>query len=239
MRQCHLTQTLIKLCYQPARRGGNFEFDPSKDKTSEFGFSQVKSLVETLEEKLRIIENLGFSGSVNFDSLTSFPRLSCLKSLSRRSFWNMMVPVILVPTCACFVERWHPMEIINLCLAKSSRIDWLVLQPHGLRVERALSLREMSYAFLDFNRFIIEIALDRIDLQRMEKKSEESFQEYAQRWREKATQVQTPPTWLKKRWSNGSLITLSHLTMRIWSMFKYPTLPIWYPRGACGWRYHK
>ena len=70
----------------------------------------------------------------------------------------------------------------------------MVLQPHGLRVEKALSLREMSYAFLDFNRFNIEIALDRIDLQRMEKKSEESFREYAQRWREKATQVQTPPT---------------------------------------------
>ena len=46
-------------------------------------------------------------------------------------------------------------------------------------MEKALSLREMSYAFLDFNRFNIEIALDRIDLQRMEKKSEESFQEYA------------------------------------------------------------
>ena len=55
----------------------------------------------------------------------------------------------------------------------------MVLQPHGLRVEKALSLREMSYAFLDFNRFNFEIALDRIDLQRMEKKSEESFQEYA------------------------------------------------------------
>ena len=74
----------------------------------------------------------------------------------------------------------------------------MVLQPHGLRVEKALSLREMSYAFLDFNRFIIEIALDRIDLQRMEKKSEESFREYAQRWREKATQVQTPPYMTKE-----------------------------------------
>ena len=156
------------------------------------------SLMETLEEKIRIIENLGFSGSVNFDSLTSFPRLSCLKSLSRQCFWNMMVPVILVPTCAYFVERWHPMETINLCLAKSSRIVWLVLQPHGLRVEKALSLREMYYAFLDFNRFIIEIALDHIDLQRMEKKSEESFWEYAQRWREKATQVQTPPYMTKE-----------------------------------------
>jgi len=37
-------------------QGNNQEVDPSKDKTSESGYGQVKSEVETLAEKLRIIK---------------------------------------------------------------------------------------------------------------------------------------------------------------------------------------
>ena len=38
------------------------------------------------------------------------------------------------------------------------------------------------------------MAPDRLDLQRMEKKASESFKEYAQRWRETASQIQPPLT---------------------------------------------
>ena len=50
----------------------------------------------------------------------------------------------------------------------------------------------MANAFLEYYRFNTKIAPDRIVLQRTEKKSGESFREYAQRWRELAAQVLPP-----------------------------------------------
>ena len=63
-----------------------------------------------------------------------------------------------------------------------------------VRLEKTSSWREIAISFLEYYRFNIEIALDRTVLQRTEKKSGESFCEYAQRWRELATQVQSPMT---------------------------------------------
>jgi len=46
--------------------------DPSKDKTSESGYGQVKSQVETLSKKVCIMEGSGTQGCVDLDSLTNF-----------------------------------------------------------------------------------------------------------------------------------------------------------------------
>ena len=54
-------------------QGNDQETYPSKDKNPESGISQVKSQMETLAEKLRIIEGSNAYGSVNLDSLTNFP----------------------------------------------------------------------------------------------------------------------------------------------------------------------
>ena len=54
-------------------QGNDQEMDPSKDITLESGYGQVKSQVETLVEKLRIIEGSSAHGSVDLDSLTNFP----------------------------------------------------------------------------------------------------------------------------------------------------------------------
>ncbi|KAL0011334.1 hypothetical protein SO802_006442 [Lithocarpus litseifolius] len=48
---------------------------PSKDKNLESRIGQVKSQVETLAEKLRIIEGSSTHGSVDLDSLTKFPQV--------------------------------------------------------------------------------------------------------------------------------------------------------------------
>ena len=58
------------------------------------------------------------------------------------------------------------------------------------RLEKTSSQKEMANSFLEYYRFNIEIALDCTILIRTEKKSGESFQEYAQRWCELATQMQ-------------------------------------------------
>ena len=60
------------------------------------------------------------------------------------------------------------------------------------RLEKTFSWRKMANSFLERYRFNTEIAPDRTVLMRVEKKSGESFREYAQRWHELATQVQLP-----------------------------------------------
>lgn len=54
------------------------------------------------------------------------------------------------------------------------------------------SWKKLVDSFLKQYKHNIDMAYDRLDLQMMEKKSTESFKEYAQRWRDKAAQVQPP-----------------------------------------------
>ena len=49
------------------------EIDPSKDKNPESGYDQVTRQVETLFEKLRMIEGSRVHGSIDLNSLTNFP----------------------------------------------------------------------------------------------------------------------------------------------------------------------
>ncbi|NAW23529.1 hypothetical protein FGF82_23685, partial [Salmonella sp. gx-f9] len=52
------------------------------------------------------------------------------------------------------------------------------------------SWKNLAQAFMKQYGHVADIAPDRIILQNMEEKHNESFRQYAQRWREVATQVQ-------------------------------------------------
>ncbi|TYK05829.1 Gag-pro-like protein [Cucumis melo var. makuwa] len=52
--------------------------------------------------------------------------------------------------------------------------------------------KDLADVFLKQYKHNIDMALDRLDLQQMEKKSSESFKEYTQQWRDMAAQVQPP-----------------------------------------------
>ena len=54
-------------------QGNDQKTDPSKDKNPKSGIGQVKSQMETLAKKLRIIEGSNAYGSIDLDSLTNFP----------------------------------------------------------------------------------------------------------------------------------------------------------------------
>ncbi|XP_040940768.1 uncharacterized protein [Gossypium hirsutum] len=54
------------------------------------------------------------------------------------------------------------------------------------------SWKDLAQAFIKQYRHVMDIAPDRIVLQNMEKKTNESFRQYARRWREVAAQVQPP-----------------------------------------------
>ncbi|XP_052478518.1 uncharacterized protein LOC128034026 [Gossypium raimondii] len=54
------------------------------------------------------------------------------------------------------------------------------------------SWKDLARAFIKQYNHVTDMTIDRITLQNMEKKQNESFRQYAQRWREVATQVQPP-----------------------------------------------
>lgn len=54
--------------------------------------------------------------------------------------------------------------------------------------------KDLAEAFFKQYRYNMDMAPDRTELQNMKKKSTESFKEYAQRWRDKAAQVQPAPS---------------------------------------------
>ena len=57
---------------------------------------------------------------------------------------------------------------------------------------RISSWRDFAQAFMQQYNHVTDMTPDRITLQNMEKKPNESFRQYAQRWREVAMQVQPP-----------------------------------------------
>ena len=56
-------------------QGNDQETDPFKDKNPKSRIGQVKSQMETLAEKLQIIEGSSAHGSIDLDSLTNFPQV--------------------------------------------------------------------------------------------------------------------------------------------------------------------
>lgn len=54
------------------------------------------------------------------------------------------------------------------------------------------SWKDLAQAFMKHYSYVTDMTPDRITLQSMEKKQNESFRQYAQRWREVAMQVQPP-----------------------------------------------
>ena len=163
-------------------QGNDQETNPSKDKNPESGYGQVKSQVETLAEKFRITKGSSVHGSINLDSLTNFPRV-------------IMPPKFKVPEFVKYDGTEDPCT--HLCMfcrkmAPCGDNHPLLCQifPDSLtgpaatwyaRLENTSSWREMANSFFEYHRFNTEIAPDRIVLQRTEKKSGESFCEYAQR----------------------------------------------------------
>ena len=69
-------------------------------------------------------------------------------------------------------------------------ISWYLKLKKG----QILTWRDLSRAFLEQYRHLMELAPDRLTLQNMRKNPNESYKEYALRWKETASQVQPPLT---------------------------------------------
>ena len=174
-------------------QGNGQETNPFKDRNPEFWISQVKSQVETLTEKLRIIEGSSTHGTLNLDSLMNFPQVIMPPKFKALEFVKYDGTGDLCTHLRMFYRKMalygdnHPLLCqIFLHSLTGPAATWYV------RIEKTSSWREVGNSFLEYNQFDTEIAPDSMVLIRTEKKSGESFREYAQRWHELTAQVQPP-----------------------------------------------
>jgi hypothetical protein len=153
----------------------------------------LDSKIDSLEEKIRLIQGLNSFGNTDFSSMSWFP--------------NMTVPPkFKAPEFEKYNGRGDPMIHLQMyCwkMAPYADNEPLLIQTFqdtltGNAAEWYSQLKKISHwkeladTFLAQYGFNSQIALDRFDLQRMEKKSNETFREYAQRWREKAARARPP-----------------------------------------------
>uniref|UniRef100_A0A2N9FR05 Uncharacterized protein n=1 Tax=Fagus sylvatica TaxID=28930 RepID=A0A2N9FR05_FAGSY len=141
----------------------------------------------------RLIQGLNSFGNTDFSSMSWFP--------------NMTVPPkFKAPEFEKYNGRGDPMIHLQMYCRKMAPYadnEPLLIQTFqdtltGNAAEWYSQLKKISHwkeladTFLAQYGFNSQIAPDRFDLQRMEKKSNETFREYAQRWREKAARARPP-----------------------------------------------
>jgi hypothetical protein len=153
----------------------------------------LDSKIDSLEEKIRLIQGLNSFGNTDFSSMSWFPNMT-------------MPPKFKAPEFEKYNGRGDPMIHLQMYCRKMAPYadnEPLLIQTFqdtltGHAAEWYSQLKKISHwkeladTFLAQYGFNSQIAPDRFDLQRMEKKSNETFREYAQRWREKAAQARPP-----------------------------------------------
>jgi hypothetical protein len=155
--------------------------------------SQLDSKIDSLEEKIRLIQGLNSFGNTDFSSMSWFPNMT-------------MPPKCKAPEFEKYNGRGDPMIHLQMYCRKMAPYadnEPLLIQTFqdtltGHAAEWYSQLKKISHwkeladTFLAQYGFNSQIAPDRFNLQRMEKKSNETFREYGQRWREKAARARPP-----------------------------------------------
>ena len=149
--------------------------------------------METLVEKIRIIEASSTRGRVNLDSLTNFPQVIMPPKFKAPEFVKYGGTGDLCTHLRMFCSKMAPYgdNHLLLCQIFPDSLTGLVATWY-VRLEKTSNWREVANAFLEYYLFNTKIALNHTVLQRTKKKSGESFHEYAQRWCEIVAQVLPP-----------------------------------------------
>ena len=161
-------------------QGNDQEIDLSKDKTLESEYGQVKSQVETLVEKLWILKGSSAHGSIDLDSLTNFSQVIMSPKFKALEFVKYDGTEDPCAHLHMFYRKMAP-NGDNYPLLCQIFLDSLIgpVATWYARLEKTSSWREMANSFLEYYKFNTEIAPNHMVLMRIEKKSGESFQEYA------------------------------------------------------------
>uniref|UniRef100_A0A2N9ES91 Retrotransposon gag domain-containing protein n=1 Tax=Fagus sylvatica TaxID=28930 RepID=A0A2N9ES91_FAGSY len=131
--------------------------------------SQLDSKIDSLEEKIRLIQGLNSFGNTDFLEHVLVPQHDGATQVQgpgvREIQWERRPHD---PSANGMQQKWYS------------------------QLKKISHWKELADTFLAQYGFNSQIAPDRFDLQRMEKKSNETFREYAQRWREKAARARPP-----------------------------------------------
>ncbi|XP_050939299.1 uncharacterized protein LOC127148916 [Cucumis melo] len=153
--------------------------------------------LEFLEERLRAIESADMYGSIDATQLCLISDVVIppkFKTPDFEKYNGTTCPKShLVMYCRKMSAYAHDDKLLIHCFQDSlvgPASRWY-MQLDGSQVHR---WKDLADSFLKQYKCNIDMAPDRLDLQRMEKKNVETFKEYAQRWRELAAQVRPPLT---------------------------------------------
>uniref|UniRef100_A0A2N9JBH2 Uncharacterized protein n=1 Tax=Fagus sylvatica TaxID=28930 RepID=A0A2N9JBH2_FAGSY len=130
---------------------------------------KLDSKIDSLEEKIRLIQGLNSFGNTDFLEHVLVPQHDGATQVQgpgvREIQWERRPHD---PSANGMQQKWYS------------------------QLKKISHWKELADTFLAQYGFNSQIAPDRFDLQRMEKKSNETFREYAQRWREKAARARPP-----------------------------------------------
>ncbi|KAA3477591.1 hypothetical protein EPI10_011470 [Gossypium australe] len=136
------------------------------------------------------------SGSRDNPIITNVPDLD---EIAEGEKTKVELPKQLEDRCKWLDEKLKAIESVDNCygidakdLSLHSLVGAAAKWYNQLSRTRIGSWRDLAQASIKQYNHMTNIAPDRITLQNMEKKTNDSFRQYAQRWRELATQVQPP-----------------------------------------------
>ena len=155
----------------------------------------INRKLKSLEDAMRSLRGLGSNQSVRYEELCAFPEVE-------------LPPGYKIPKFEKFDGSGNPFFHLKVYCEKLIGVG----KNEGIRVKlfnQSLSGKALEWyskqdttkwrtwddlanAFVDHYKFHVEIAPDRISITKLNKKSIESFREYAIRWREEASRVHPP-----------------------------------------------
>ncbi|KAA3453435.1 Gag-pro-like protein [Gossypium australe] len=156
---------------------------------------QLEDRCRWLEEKFKAMENADYHCKIDAKDLSLVPDLVLPLKFKTPEFEKYNGTSYLVAHISMFCRRMtgyvNNDQLLIHCFQDSligSAAKWY----NQLSRAQVTSWKDLAQAFMKQYSYVTDMTPDRLTLQNMEKKQNESFRQYAQRWREVATQVQPP-----------------------------------------------
>ncbi|XP_052877969.1 uncharacterized protein LOC128284199 [Gossypium arboreum] len=156
---------------------------------------QLKERCRWLEEKFKAIESADHHQGIDAKDLSLVPDLVLPPKFKIPEFEKYNGPSCPEAHITIFCRQMtgyvNNDQLLIHCFQDSlvgAASKWY----HQLSRAKINSWKDLAQAFMKQYNHVMDMTPDRITLQNMEKKSNESFRQYAQRWREVAIQVQPP-----------------------------------------------
>ncbi|XP_012448632.1 uncharacterized protein LOC105771785 [Gossypium raimondii] len=156
---------------------------------------QLEDRCKWLEEKFKAMENVDYHQGMDAKDLSLVPDLVLppkFKMPEFEKYNGISCPEAHITMFCRRMTRYINNDQLLIHCFRDSLIGSAARWYNQLSWADIHSWKDLAQAFIKQYRHVTDIAPDQIVLQNMEKKSNESFRQYAQRWREVAAQVQPP-----------------------------------------------